>query len=225
MPRKKSFRRKKSRSSRKKRGNARSFQLSGMRSPLPKKFVTKLVYSDSFTLNPASASVANHVFTANGLFDPNITGAGHQPRGFDQIMTMFDHYVVIGSKMVARFSNPNNSQAIFGGIVLRDSQDITTNVRDWEENGYVRTVMVSSSNGTGGSTLTYACNPSKFLGRSKPLSDSQLKGSVISNPTEQAYFHVGSWPIDAASDLSVLACNITIEYIVAFIEPKNPTIS
>ncbi len=41
-----------------------------------KKYTTKLQYADTISINPTSASIASHVYKANGLFDPDTTGTG-----------------------------------------------------------------------------------------------------------------------------------------------------
>ena len=220
MPFRKKYGKRKRYRTKRKYGNPRTLQVSGMNSPLPRKFVTKLIYADNGTIDPAIGQVGDYVFSCNGLYDPNITGAGHQPRGFDQLMLMYDHYIVLGAKIVVRFSNPNNASAIMAGIAIRDQNTNDPNVLNWEEDSYIKKTVVSSNAGSAVASLAHSVNPNKFLSRSKPLSDPQLKGDVGNNPTEQAYFHVGMWPLDGASNLSVCAFAVQIEYIVAFIEPK-----
>lgn len=53
--------------------------------PLGKYFKSHNRYVEGFIdLNPgALGSNAPYTFSANGLYDPNITGSGHQPIGFD----------------------------------------------------------------------------------------------------------------------------------------------
>ena len=36
--------------------------------------------------------------------DPNHTGVGHQPLYFDQLMTIYNHYIVIGAKITVKFT-------------------------------------------------------------------------------------------------------------------------
>jgi len=50
----------------------------------PERYKTVLRYYDVFTLASAAYS-GTYVFNANSLFDPDRTGTGHQPRGFDQL--------------------------------------------------------------------------------------------------------------------------------------------
>ena len=84
---------------RRKRYSKKRLNIHSFRSPVPLKMAATLLYSDQITLNPAAGTVSKHVFSANGLFDPNITGVGHQPRGFDQYMALYNHYTVIGARI------------------------------------------------------------------------------------------------------------------------------
>ena len=51
--------------------------------------VRRLKYCQEVSLNPTVGAVASADFAANGLYDPYLSGVGHQPMGFDQLMTFF----------------------------------------------------------------------------------------------------------------------------------------
>ncbi len=196
--------------------------LSMQSSPLPKKIFTKLKYQDIFTINPGIGTPGVQVFSCNGLFDPNITGTGHQPRGFDQLMAMYDHYVVLGSKITVWFSATLESTLC--GVAARDSATVEVDVNEYIEdtvNAY--TCMGETGSGAEPKKIVLKNSIRKFLGRSNVMSDSQLKGSSAANPTEQAFYHVYSEALDPALDLGALHCSAEIEYLVALIEPKQPT--
>ena len=53
-----------------------------------------LRYVENFTLNPGMLGATVNVFSMNGLFDPNITGIGHQPMYFDNYMGIYGRYRV-----------------------------------------------------------------------------------------------------------------------------------
>lgn len=57
----------------------------------------KLRYVGYGTMNPAAAVTSTcHVFRLNSLYDPDYTGAGHQPYGYDQMSTFWTDYRVVG---------------------------------------------------------------------------------------------------------------------------------
>lgn len=201
-------------------GSNTTTQLSIMRGPLPQKYTTKMVYSDNIVINAPSAFAADYVFSCNGMYDPNLTGIGHQPRGFDQLMLMYDHYVVIGAKIVVRFDNSQNTKPVMAGIMVLDRATPNTTILDWQETATCKKQFIQGSGGTSTGVITYSINPNKFLGRSKPLADPTLKGTTAANPTESCAFHVGVWAADASTDLSAVDAVVQIEYMCVLIEPK-----
>lgn len=195
--------------------------------PLGRKFKTQLRYAEiDLTLDPGTAgAAAQYVFSANGLYDPNITGTGHQPLGFDQMMAMYDHYVVIGSQIQCVFQNTDGARAQNVSIHLQDNATTSTDYRILLENGNcVYTTLGPATSGTDTKGLTLKCNPNKFLSRSKPLSDPDLKGTDSANPTEQCYFVVTAAPQDAY-DTQQVFFQAVIQYTVVFIEPVQLALS
>lgn len=181
---------------------------------------TTLRYFGNFiSVDPgAGGTAATHVFSANGLYDPDITGVGHQPIGFDQFMVMYDHYTVVGAKMVAYFQNIDTNYAQYGTITCRDSSVVSTDTREIIENGYVSICYLGP---TGTAKVIGSCATSvdiaKFLGRSSALADNQLKGGAGSNPAEQVFFHVSGFPVGQA-DAASIRINVIIDYDVIFHE-------
>lgn len=70
--------------------------------------MVKLAYWDSITLNTllSADNYIEYTFAINGLHDPDITGTGHQPRGWDQWKNFYGYYLVRGCKydITFRFS-------------------------------------------------------------------------------------------------------------------------
>lgn len=184
------------------------------------KFVTR--YADySVTLNPGIAGApASYVFSLNGLYDPDITGGGRQPLGFDQVMLMYDHYTVIYAKATVHFSNQDTSFSQICALQLRDSATTTTDMENVLENsGTVYTVVAPFQTGGSVKELTISCSPSKWFGR-KVLGSTTYQGNLNANPTDQVYLHCVAQP-QFAADSSEVRCSVLIEYTVILTEPKN----
>jgi len=64
----------------------------------PKQMTMTHVYEDVITLTSVGGIIQTYLFSANGMYDPNITATGHQPYYFDQMTALYNHYTVIGSK-------------------------------------------------------------------------------------------------------------------------------
>lgn len=201
----------------------RLFLSRGLRAPIPYKLKTSMLYQERVNLAANTGVAGVHVFSANGTYDPNITGIGHQPRGFDQLMLLYDHNVVVACDIrvdypgvgVGGVANPT-----IAFIALRDFTTVGTTERDYLELGDC-TYETASPNQGYPTRLMMTCNPNKYLGRSSPLSDPHLKNSSTSNPTEQAYWHIGLAQASSL-DATTLPVNVVIKYTIMLIEPKDP---
>lgn len=189
---------------------------------LPYKMKCNFLYGDVINLNPAIASVTSRVFSANGLYDPDISGTGHQPRGFDQLMALYDHYVVIGSKITVRWANSHSAGTLLA-VSVQDNITTSSDPQDMLE-AVNSTYHLASAVGGGPSAimLTNQVNPMTFLGRKNALDDPQLKGSASQNPSEGCYYHVSLWTPDG-TDPPTQALTVQIEYSALLIEPKRPS--
>lgn len=218
--RKRTYRRKKRTYTRRGKG----YQVSkSIRAPMPTAFKTKFLYAEQVVVDPGAGTVAEHVFSANGLFDPNTTGVGHQPRGFDQFLgIMYDHYTVIGCRLTCSFSNSGSATPVMVFLKLTDNTTTSVNPIDFLESSYCKRTTCA---GNGGSPTTMAINvsPAKFLGRK--AMDNDLRGSVSTNPSEMCYIHIGACAVDGITDPSGIGCTVQIEYIVLLTEPKLLTSS
>lgn len=181
---------------------------------------TTLVYNEQYSLDAGiSPSIATQVMSANGMFDPNITGVGHQPRGFDELMALYDHFVVVGSKITLKVPSGANTHMV--GVALRDSTSVENSLVNYQEGRNVVSKMFSPDAGRA-EVITYGFSAKRFLGRASPLSDPELKGSASSNPLEGAYFHIFTGHPNSGSNPQSIALDCTIEYRVVLLEPNNP---
>lgn len=188
-------------------------------SPLPTKFKATLKYVDQTTLDHGGAFSSTHVYSLSGLFDVDITGVGHQPSGYDEIMPMYDHYNVIFTKIQVNFQNRDNVVGQLVGLTVRDSTSASVDYRALCETGNTTFTTLTVEGGNHSTaTLRMNVNPNKFLGRSKPLADPQLKGAILANPTEQAFLHVWAAPLGGV-DAGIVDVQIVLEYTVIFTEP------
>jgi hypothetical protein len=154
------------------------------------------------------------------MYDPDVTGTGHQPRGFDQLMLFYDHYVVTKARATVRFFNASTAVSSEVFVTVRDNSVKSTSYLDYLESTYTKTAQLGVE-GTSAATktITFDVDPGRFLGRRDPLSDPQLKGSVAANPDEGCSFHIGAYTPDLFTASNVLLV-VTVEYTCTLIEPK-----
>lgn len=193
---------------------------------LPLSKTGKLPYAEIGTQLTATAGslAAGYVFTANGLFDPNITSTGHQPMGFDQMMLFYEHYTVTGSTITVNFQNMDAVNPCMVGILIAPDATIETDVDKLLENGmYVKKHLAAFGGSESKASITVHANISKINGKKDVKSENDFRGDVNANPAEQTYFHVfvyNPWTIAAATPI---VFETLIEYDAIFTEPRKMT--
>jgi len=89
------------------------------RDPFPPRFNVDLRYSASLILTTAGVVIGadfmgtEYVFRLNSLFDPDLTGVGHQPFGYDQLTTMYGSYCVTGCMIDITLTEPTSNDILF----------------------------------------------------------------------------------------------------------------
>lgn len=181
----------------------------------------KLTYYDQLSLSTGAGSAGNYVYSANGLYDPDITSTGHQPMPFDQLMLSFEHYCVMGAKMHVSFKNASTTNTIGIAIAARASATPTTVVINLVENGcLVRDRLAVSPASDSVLALELPISIAKFGSVPSLLSNPDYNGSVAANPVEQSYFHLSTWCPDGVSVVSGITAEVYIEYDAWFFEPR-----
>lgn len=215
----------------KKKTKKRSYRRSGLqmtrqlRGPASKSQMATLTYSEQISLDPGVGLVATATYNAGGMWDPRIAIGGNQPRGFDEWMSFYEHFVVVGSKIKVTFQTtglqPSDGNGIVGILLKANPTAVVNNIPQLIELGssnHKPVGPVGGYNSTAMVTKTYSAK--KFLGRTNVLSDPQLKGSVAADPTESAYYEIVVGPSNNGDNLGAVRALIEIEYIAVFIEPK-----
>ena len=196
---------------------------------MPKRKLCRLKYVQQITLDPSSlAPIAAHEFRANSLFDPDYSGTGHQPRGFDQLMVYYDHYRVLGSKITVTVASHSTTHAVpaYAGILLADTVGAAVSYGSSESllesrvrsSGLITQAGVANQ-GMGRKTVSKTFSAKKFFGPEAKYA-SKYQGTAASNPVEDAVFNVFACNING-NDPGETNYLVTIEYIAMFSEPRT----
>lgn len=189
----------------------------------PARTVRNLRYSDNFQLTTTAGAVASYVFAANSLFDPNVTGTGHQPMGFDQMMVFYNHFCVTKAKVFLVAANASSTPC---QISLRQdaaATPLTVIERILEMGGNAQTHLDVTGGTNAQKELTLAVDIAKLQGITWQalMADPTLRGDVAASPAELTYFHIQLF--SAAGFTAVVNFDILIEYTSYFLEPRDAT--
>lgn len=189
----------------------------------------KMKYFANISLDPSAVGEPGvHVFRANSLFDPDFSATGHQPRGFDEVISLYQHYTVIHSKCTAWFTNTldiagqTDGLSMIVGIALNATVTPRTATSDYLESRNVTHSVIGNFNNGNPVRRVITYTPKKFLNITKPMTTMTLKGSATSSPDEDALFHVFIAPIAFASDQGNIQIGVNLEFVSVFTEPKLP---
>lgn len=195
--------------------------VSQVRAPISDSQVIKMRYCETIEIHPAvDGIIGTHVFSANNAFDPNVTGTGHQPMGFDQWSVFYDHITVIGSKIRATYI-PGSSPFI-ALIHTADNATLSTVPNTVLERTGTQWKWLGNAGAGGntGNTLKKFFSTKKFFNVTDVKDNAMLKGSFTTSPAEQAYYHVSLFQPNAGA-LGDVAVTIEIEYICQLSERKD----
>lgn len=187
---------------------------------MPKKILVTQKYVDTSSLGNVT-TFSTYVFSANGMYDPNISSGGHQPMYFDQFSALYNHYTVIGSKIVVKVI-PISLTTGPGIVSLTKNDDPTvvpTAIEAMIEQSQSRYTIFPAGYSNSGHTLTMTWSAKKTFGGSV-LGNDRLQGDINNNPPEQTYYVINA----AAYDLTKPAgyyFNVTIEYIAVWDELRD----
>lgn len=186
--------------------------------PLRKR--VKLPYNETVSVTSGAGSAGVYVFSLNGLYDPNITGTGHQPSGFDQLMAFYNHYTVHSCLATVTVRPGTSGYGGTFGLSVRGASTTVTNPSQLVEDGYLSYEALSiPAAGSMIRTFRIRCDIGKFDGVDDVMDESSLRGDVAANPTEQTYLHLSYWN---EADLTAIfaVCNVLLEYDATFTEPR-----
>lgn len=188
---------------------------SGKQFGFPSEVVTSLRYVQTVKLTSTSNSLAKNTFRFNSLFDPDVTGTGHQPMYADQFGDLYQTYVVLGARATVTYvAETVNAGPMFVGICANGSSSLAATTADEaaEQNNSSHAI-ITGYNGGGRTKLSDTYSPSRDLGLTP---DDDTTGAAFgANPSQQWYFHISFAELSATTP-SVVQCQVVIEYYVKF---------
>lgn len=183
---------------------------------IPNKMVITHKYCEQHLLTTGAAgAIDRYTWRANGMYDPNQSGTGHQPMLYDDMVAMgYDKWCVIGSKIKVVATKPDTvaSVVVYPTTVALTAADeigagyaLTTVL----EQPFTKHVVLGHYNKSQ-AILTKTFSAKKSFGKA-PLSDNLICGSPTGDPAQVYYYSVYVDSSTSATATAVLL-DIEIEY-------------
>ncbi|AXH76623.1 MAG: capsid protein [Circoviridae sp.] len=200
----------------------RRFRHMGVPTGLPTQRLARLVYVNNTEATSNLGVISVLKYRANSVFDPDQTGVGHQPFGFDTWATLYNHYVVLGAKITVKAINsiPDGASPAYIGCYLSDDTDISNypNAYQLMEAGKGSYRLVNPGNNR---PIAFGSRFSakKFFNVTDVKDNARLAAAVTANPLEGAIFNV--WYQTGNGSTATMYLSVRLEYIVSFGEPRD----
>lgn len=173
----------------------------------PRSQMLKLKYVDNvaITVSATSGLPGYYTYRTNSLYDPNYTGAGHQPFFRDQLAAAYKSYVVYGCYYkITFFDNGNNKD---WKVAVMPTADIGYNPA--VHSGFI----TAEKRGTRSTTMSYQLGTKTmkgYISNANVFGISKEKYRVMdgysadfgADPTDTAYLHFIMQPLDGSTSIN-----------------------
>lgn len=187
----------------------------------PKKIIETHRYCEQVNLTTGVGGVLSvYNFSCNGMYDPNVSGTGHQPMFFDQVNAIYNQYCVIGSKITVEWTCPGAAINMVYGIVINDNTAAPPSLNAAMEHPSCISRTYPYNAYTNPSTfMTKKFSAKQNFGR-VPVGNSAFTGNGSTNPSEQMYYQLFV-DSSAVSTQGTLTAKVTIDYIAVWTERND----
>lgn len=203
----------------------RTVSKSGYRSLQGKENLNRmLAYHDHNEVSTSGASYTYNVYSGNSLFDPDYTGVGHQPQGYDQIMTLFNEYYVKDAKITVNtmLNSTEGVGSLIAYLWADEDPNTPTNINVTAERCAMRggKWWRVSSPGAKAENHSIICHNAATMDAG--FDNPDTRGTTSASPAKRTYLHLQFWNQDLTT---AQACyyDTMIEYDSVFFNAKNQT--
>lgn len=196
------------------------------RYPLATVLSSKMKFRTEVSLTSAAGAPAVNVYRANDIGDPNATAIGHQPRGYDQIVPLYERSLVTHSK-IRIMCQPQNAGTNYYAICLLDNATPLLSLNDYLESKYVVYKLAGGNTAHSTVTMSLSWDDRRITGVKDPLDDDDLSGftnetqALTVQPLNSWFYHVFTIP-SLGADGGQQSLDVAIDYDVKFHQPLNP---
>lgn len=185
----------------------------------PKQMIMSHKYCEDVSFASTLGGIGKYKFCCNGIFDPNLTGSGHQPFGTDQNYLLYNHSFVLSSKIKFTILPQVGAASFAYGIMIDDDTTNTFTVYDQIAEQSLSKVRYCPANNSSPRTLTMNWNAKKIFG-GDILDNTSLKGTSTANPSEQSIYTIF---IQSADGITTVTTQLMVEiiYTVQWLELKD----
>lgn len=136
------------------------------------------------------------------------------------MMLSYEHYCTLRARILVTFQSSTASAYPTVAVSLRAASTPNTVAQQNIEDGLIITERLHPVNVADSVvSMTMFCDVAQFGGLVKIQDNPDYRGNIAANPTEQSYFHVQTWSLDANTTTQII--EVVVEYEAVFTEPRT----
>ncbi len=197
-------------------GNLPRVQRSRFSTLAPAQTFVRLEYTDTY-VNAAAATV-NRVYAYNDLFDPNVTGVGVQPVGFDQWCALYGRYEVVSCRVVHELYNNATANIVLMVVYPTLSTTAVTGTADAAGQPRALTLRTSGTSGVPFASRASTYKVATLIGRN--TYSLNFTGSSGASPANRVYLQYLIASLDGATVMNI-TLRVRMLFNVRFYEQIN----
>jgi len=191
--------------------------------PFPQRTFRKMIYEEFLTyqIGVVSTFGVENVWRLNSLFDPNLTGIGHQPYGYDQMTGQYRAYKVTRVDVSVEFMDPS-ADGLMGAALITEPSDPSVlfgaSINAMMEKPNCHVVNV---NDTGEQKVHFARSftISELTGITANQLDANITdytASTVASPVTVPKIHIAVASLDGAATTPTIRARIKLVYHAQF---------
>lgn len=190
--------------------------------PFAQRYITKLKYTENFTMPTAVGGIQVYSFNMNSLFNPNRVATPptpHQPYGYDQLTPVYNRYRVISCSYTIKCISSTQTVNV---VALPANQAFFPPSAGTAMES-PRAKFITQNPGGNLKTLWGRTYIPSLMGRNKAqyMADDNYQALTTASPAELAVLNIYAQGIqDGAVDPSTLL-SITLEFTAEFFDVKQ----
>lgn len=197
--------------------------------PFAQRYITKLKYAEvRVVTGPTLGGLVQYNFRLNSLFDPNLTGGGHQPYGFDQLTDIYNRYRVykVSYAISALNTDGTTNYSVVAALPSNEPYVAGAGVSELMENP--RAKYITQAPNAALKVLKGTIHLPSLAGRTKAqyMADDRYQSEMTTNPLESLVLNVMAGTLTGTSGgggsaTNVMNLSISLVYHAEFFDVKN----
>jgi len=191
---------------------------------IPPSFRATLSYTEPVSISGNTGAVGTYSWRINDLYDPNLTGTGHQPLGFDQYMLLYNKFRVMNCTWELQLIGAVAPHCAVGVVCQNHQPTSLGPVGLWERDECQFRILSQYTTGQ----PTTVIRGSENMARLQGTTEAQYKGSDTNfgissaSPTELMTLTCQIVDASAGSNTVVVYGVVKLSYDTMFYDPIEP---